>query len=194
MIFIKSDDDGYGFKKIWYLVTDDSKHWKVDRHVCLITDCRSSTEHGHPSPNFRFLTGGVAATKTSEGNSDLNVQVFLNMLPYNALSHFGGGTTDNASDAKKETRLTFQKIQKHLVENSDSDQEIEDITRLYGVERWAMNMGDGFHKDNLAVHHASVVAFGDTDRSNHSEVHHRQLIQSLHDVNSNDLVISQATF
>ena len=41
---------------------------------------------------------------------------------------------------------------------------------------------DLFHADNLAFTHASIAAFGETERNNHRQRHHRQLLQSIHDL------------
>jgi hypothetical protein len=65
----------FGFHVLWYTVSDDSKHFNRDRHVCVISaqDQDETTDDTTPKPCFRFLTAGIAATKDSDGNSDLNV-------------------------------------------------------------------------------------------------------------------------
>ena len=53
---------------------------------------------------------------------------------------------------------------------------------INGVDRKIIQLGDPFHIDNLAVNAASIAAFGDTEKNNHRQIHHRQLLQSLHDL------------
>ena len=52
--------------------------------------------------------------------------------------------------------------------------------------------GDPFHIANLAVTWASLAVFGDTERDNHRQVHHRQLLQSLHTLRDADSAYAQA--
>ena len=52
-------------------------------------------------------------------------------------------------------------------------------------------MGDPYHIDNLMVAHASLAAFGETERDNHRQRHHRQLIQSVRDLIKTDPDLAQ---
>jgi len=76
------------------------------------------------------------------------------------MSHFGGGTTDNASDAAKEVCITFDKILNMV----KSDANLKDMGSLYGYKRLPMRLGDPFHNANLVVSGASVAAFGNSKR------------------------------
>jgi len=61
-----------------------------------------------------------------------------------------------------------------------------------GVERRPIAFGDPFHIANLCVTWASIFAFGDTEKADHSQVHHRQLLQSIHSLHSADVAFSQS--
>lgn len=176
--------DEYGFRRLWYMVSDDSRHFDMDRHVCLMTAHRPRKDKSDATPNpcFRLLTAAAAVSKGSAGNSALNIEAAQERLSEEAIKHFGGGTTDNAADALLETRSTFDGIMDRC--------EVED-TFLYGVARRPLQLGDPFHKDNLVCEKATTAAFGLTERDNHSEIGHPQLLQSFHDVHSKDRIESQ---
>ena len=61
-----------------------------------------------------------------------------------------------------------------------------------GVKRRAINFGDPFHIANLVVTWASIGAFGDTEKAYHTQVHHRQLLQSMHSLHNDNSTFSQA--
>ena len=69
---------------------------------------------------------------------------------------------------------------------------IHDIIYENGVKRRPIAFGDPFHVANLCVTWASVYAFGDTEKADHSQVHHRQVLQSIHTLHSSDNNYSQA--
>jgi hypothetical protein len=73
----------------------------------------------------------------------------------------------------------------------DPHPDAADMRYFYGVKRRPTMNGDMFHIDNLMCLHASNHAFGETERREHSQVHHRQLLQSLHDIHKNDRLVSQ---
>ena len=52
--------------------------------------------------------------------------------------------------------------------------------------------GDPFHVANLCVTWASIFAFGDTEKCDHSQCHHRQVLQSIHSLHASDKGASQA--
>ena len=108
-------------------------------------------------------------------------------LPLRAAAHIGGGTTDNASDAINETKAVF----KLMMDALDADPTLQSLRMSFGVERRAIIMGDPYHIDNLAVKWASVTAFGQTVRGDHRQTHHRQLLQSIHDLRMKDPVGAQ---
>ena len=53
-----------------------------------------------------------------------------------------------------------------------------------GVERRPIPFHDPYHIANLCVTWASVFAFGDTEKADHTHVHHCQLLQSIHSLHS----------
>jgi hypothetical protein len=175
-----------GFKLLFYTVSDDSKHKKRSRHAVLMstpsTKDMDAEEQDYPTPSFRLLTTDEALTTDSDGNSDLNLKTLMNAVSVKSLTHYGGNVSDNANDAVKEGKLTFQKLMRTLP--------LED-QKLYGVERLPIIFGDPYHNDNLCMQHASLASWGETERDNHSEVHHRQMMQSLHDIHASDRIFSQ---
>lgn len=73
---------------------------------------------------------------------------------------------------------------------------MQDVTpekrMIFGVEKKPVNMEDPYHDDNLIVGAVSITAFGETEKGNSRQKHHRQLIQSIHDLHSYDPALSQA--
>jgi hypothetical protein len=69
---------------------------------------------------------------------------------------------------------------------------INDMLYEKGVEHRVLGFGDPFHIANLCVTWASVYAFGDTEKTDHTQAHHRQLLQSLHSLHTDDIPFSQA--
>jgi hypothetical protein len=65
------------------------------------------------------------------------------------------------------------------------------LTTRFGVPRHSIELGDPFHINNLIVTLASLAAFGETERNNHRQTHHRQLIQSIHDIHKKAKKLSQ---
>ena len=110
-------------------------------------------------------------------------------LSLKVIAHYNWGNSDNAGDAQKEIQLTFTKMTDLLEESNDP--EIRDMKKLYGFNRLPISFGDLFHINNLIVTWASNIAFGETERGNHSEVHHCQLLQSLFDLVSHDRDFAQ---
>ena len=146
-----------GFKRYWYSVTDDSKHFKLDRHALMI----SFQEEASKSPSYKVLTVSAAASKDSKGNTELNVSKIKESLSPKVIGCYGGNASDHASDARKESRDTFTQ----LLTNYRLEHDV--VPKLILI-------CDLFHADNLAVTHASTAAFGDTERNNHRQRHHRQ--------------------
>jgi hypothetical protein len=107
--------------------------------------------------------------------------------------HYGGGTNDNAADVQKEIRCTFENIMSTAKSDDNFDERsINDMLYENGVERKVLGLGDPFHIANLCVTWASVYAFGDTEKAEHTQVHHHQLLQSLHSLHTDDIHFSQA--
>jgi hypothetical protein len=86
---------------------------------------------------------------------------------------------------------TFNRIFKHLKESADNNEEQIKSTTRFGVPWRSIELGDPFHIDNLIVTLASLAAFGETERNNHRQTHHRQLIQSIHDIHKKAKKLSQ---
>ena len=163
----------HGFTRYFYSITDDSKHFKVDRHAVMYS-CR---ENDNVPPAFKVLTVSTSASKDSKSNAKLNCDTMKSSFTPNIIKHYGGNVSDNATDAKKESRVTFATLVGDRIEN--------------GVQPRPILLCNLFHADNLAVHHASVTAFGDTERNNHRQRHHRQLLQSIYDLHMIDQSLSQ---
>ena len=70
--------------------------------------------------------------------------------------------------------------------------EVSDLTTeqtnelLFGSKapHCVITFDDPFYGANLCVTQASIFVFGDTEKTDHSQVHHRQLLQSLHSLHS----------
>ena len=165
----------HGFKRYWYSVTDDSKHFKLDRHALMISFQEEATE----SPSHKVLTVSAAASKGSKGNTELNVNKIKASLSSKIIVCYGGNASDHANDARKESRDTFTQL-------------LADDRLEHGLVPKPILICDLFHADNLAVTHASMAAFGDTERNNHRQRHHRQLLQSLYDLFTLDRLKHQA--
>ena len=180
-----------GFPRYWYSITDDSKHHKEDRHAALMSALEGD------GPCFKLLTTSVAGSKDSDGNSKLNVSTILNMLPLNVVAHYGGNVSDNASDAMLEGEKTFGLLMEELATHEVGEDGLVMTNMVHGVRRRVVRFGDPFHIDNLAVKDASIKAFGEMERdpdnkqSQHSQVHHRQCLQSIYDMFSRDRVVCQ---
>ena len=179
-----------GFPLSWYSLSDDSEHHGRKRHVLLITATKGRSEE-FLNPCFRFVTASEAVSGDSEGNSKLNVDKLIGYLPIATLAHYGGNVTDNANSAIDESRKTFNGTIKHLEDSAENEEERIKLTTRFGVPRRSIELGDPFHIDNLIVTLESIAAFGDTERGNHRQSHHRQLIQSIHDVHKKVKTLSQ---
>jgi hypothetical protein len=138
------------------------------------------------------VTASEVALGYSEGNSKLNVDKLIDYLPLTTLAHYdGGNVTDNANSEINESRKTFNGTIKHLEVSAINQEERILLTTWFGVPRRSIELGDPFHIDNLIVTLASTAAFGETDRNNHRQTHHRQLIQSIHDIDKKAKQLSQ---
>jgi hypothetical protein len=94
---------------------------------------------------------------------------------------------------KKEIRCTFENIMSTAKSDDNFDnRSINDMLYENGVEHRVLGFGDPFHIANLCVKWASVYAFGNTEKADHTQVHHRQLLQSLHSLHTDDIPFSQA--
>ena len=92
-------------------------------------------------------------------------------------SFYGGGTNDNDGDSQKEIRCTFSEIMEVVRDVDDlTAEEVHDIIFENGVLRRPIVFGDPYHIANICVTWASIYAFGDTGKFDHSQVHHRQVL------------------
>ena len=73
-----------------------------------------------------------------------------------------------------------------------SEMEAKEMCFENGVERRPIAFGDPYHVANLCVTWASIYTFEDTEKCNHSQVHHRQVLQSIHTLHSKERDFSQA--
>jgi len=71
------------------------------------------------------------------------------------------------------------------------DAGLDDLTKIYGMDRWCIVHNDLFHCCNLAIQHCSEKGLGITEKGNNRQVHHRQAMQTLHDVVISDRVKAQ---
>jgi len=173
-----------GFLRYFYSSSDDSKHFNRNRHVCLI----SQLINDHPG--FRHITSSVNEVKSD--NAGKNSEAIIDVLGLRNAAHYGGGCNDNAADAQNEIGVTFRKIMDE-VRALDEGNDIRQLLYENGVEveRRPIKYGDPYHISNLAVSHASEAAFGGTEHGDHSQVHHCQLLQSIHDLHSSDKPFAQ---
>ncbi len=94
---------------------------------------------------------------------------------------------------KKEICCTFENIMSTAMSDDNFDNRyINNMLYENGVQHRVLGFGDPFHISNLCVTQASVYAFGDTKKADHTQVHHPQLLQSLHSLHTDDIPFSQA--
>ena len=131
------------------------KHDQVDRYTVLM----SAIKHG--TSCFKLLTASSVRSKYFDGNSDLNFYTMCDKIPINISSHYGGNVSDNTNDALKEQESTFGTVMNEM------KQKLSNSNVIFGVDRNVIYFGVPFHIDNLAVTHASIAAFGETEKENH---------------------------
>ena len=112
------------------------------------------------------------------------------------LPWIGGGTSDNASAARLELRMTFNRIMDKC--ESKYEEEVEDGVdnpspdhMAWGVKRKPIVMFDAPHIDNICVNAASTVFSGLPEKGKHDQYHPMQLLQSIHDLHSQNRKLSQ---
>ena len=176
----------HGFQQYFYLSANDSKHFKRNRHVLVLSsfeDDEQATFSATPAdPTFRHVTSSVSMVKSS--NSTKNAADIIDLLGLPTAAFIAGGTNDNAADAQVEISETCNKIWDE-VERSD-DEEVKHLRIVNGVRRRPIVFGDPFHWANLAVMYASKGMAGDTVNGEHEQIHHRQLLMSMHSLHSDD--------
>lgn len=181
-------------RRYFYMSSDDSKHFKKNRHVAIMTTfegCGTGewTIANFVMPSCRLVTSAVNMVKSN--NAEMNAKELVRLLGLEGAGHLGGGTTDNAADALQETRATFENVMNMCSASNDEHISIRALPFVNGVRRRPIVFGDPFHWANLAVMHTSLAYAGDTENAEHEQVHHRQALMSLHSLHSDDAGYSQ---
>ena len=169
----------HGFRRVLYSSSDDSEHYDRNHHVVVCSTNSKDDECADQEaiqPSYRHVTSSVSAIKSE--NATVNSAAIVNIYgPYHS-SFYGDGTNDNAGDAQKEIRTNFDNIMRYVQDSDMSAEQIHNLLFENGVLRRVIAFGDPFHVANLTVTWASIYAFGDTKKANHSQVHHLQLCRS----------------
>ncbi len=103
----------HGFQTYMYLSSDDSKHFKCNRHVLLLSHFDESTSNEDHltvlfEPTFRLVS--TAPNKVKSDNYKKNADDIISLLGIETAVFLNGGLNDNAPDAQKEIRLTVEGI------------------------------------------------------------------------------------
>ena len=99
--FVESKDQLYGFLRLWYSSTDDTKHGKSDNHHVVIRTgdyIYGKNDDGFSiDPFFDCLSSFQSVTKDTKGNVNHNVAVFEDACYGDnfVLGCYGGNTSDN---------------------------------------------------------------------------------------------------
>ena len=91
----------------------------------------------------------------------MNGDELIDLLGLEVAGYVGGGTTDNAIYAIKETRDTFNSIMDACSKSEDAN--INKVPYINVVRRRPLAFGNTYHWGNLAVMYASKLMAGDTD-------------------------------
>jgi hypothetical protein len=179
----------HGFRTLFYSSSDASIHHSRNRHVIIIS-VNQSTQPNKIDPSFRMLSCSVSAVKTSKFNADKCAESIIKGVGLEGAAYYSGGTNDNAPDAQNEILLTFEEVIKRILASGNPI--LISLIRENGVLRKAIFMGDPFHIANLVVNWFSVICWGEKERDNHEQVHHLQLMQSIHSLCADDAGYAQA--
>ena len=182
----------YGFQRHFHISSDDSKHFKKNRHILIMTtfagcDMDEWTTANFVNPTCRLVTSAVNMVKSS--NAKMNADELITLIGLESAAYIGGCTTDNAGDALNEGKNTFKYIMSECANSGDDN--LIALCKINGVERRPITFGDPYHWANLAVMHASKGMSGDTENGEHEQIHHRQLLMSMHSLHSDDAGYSQ---
>ena len=183
----------HGFQRFFFSSSDDSKHFKLNRHVLIISTFDGGNElYGWCSlltdPTFCHVCLLPSMVKSS--NAQKNADEIIQLLGLENASYYLGGCNDNASDAQNEILMTHTIIMKALKDSDDDN--LNDLIYTNGVRRRPIVFGAPFHWANLAVMNASKCMAGDTINGEHEQIHHRQCLMSMHSMHSDDPSYSQA--
>lgn len=172
-----------GFPVLYYLISDDTNHGKHDtRHAVIKTGV-----YPDGKPRYIVLTSSAAITKDAKGNADLNVEVLKKHVDPDVLPFLGGGTVDNAGSARAEIHQTVNDLMDYIEEETETPE----LARFFGVRRRAIIIPDFFHVDNIAINESSITFSGDIVRGDFGQFHPRQFLQSIHDIHSRNMQMSQ---
>jgi len=141
-----------GFVQYYYMVSDGSKHQGRDRHGVIMT---KSNTTGKPA-FLPLTTSDPMGASDAEGLATLNFETSKAKVPLDIFAHYGGQTTDNASVAVLERKLTFSKTMGHLQEENYSHAvypEVMSTNCVNGVEQLIVDAGDLYHINNLCMGH-----------------------------------------
>ena len=145
---------------------------------------------------FCHVSSAVCNVKSETATQ--NAQHVIDMLGLETAVYYGGGTNNNAPDAQLEILTMFDLIMEKVeqwgadhADNEEMQHKIHDLLYENGVQRRVISFGDPFHIANLVVTWASIGAFGDVERDDHSQCHHRQLLMSMHSLHDDNKQFSQ---
>lgn len=168
--------------------SDDSKHFKLNWHMLLISTFGNEENPDLFDPSFQNVTFAPSMVKTN--NAKVNADAIIDLLGVEYATYYGGGCNDNANDAQAEIRSTFDLIMEKVEGNPDED--IYNLAYINGVKGRPIAFVDPFHWANLAVMSASKGYSGDTENGEHEQVHHWQCMMSMHSLHSDDPPYSQS--
>ena len=103
----------YGFQSYFLLSSDDLNHFKLNRHILIITTFEGCDTEEWTTSNFVYPTCGLvtsAVNMVKSSNAQINVNELIDLLGLELAGYVGEGTTDNATDSIKETQETFNII------------------------------------------------------------------------------------
>ena len=183
----------HGFQVYTYFSADDSKHHNRNRHVCLLStfqDDGLDYINVPFQPSFRLITTSPSEVKSE--NYQKNADDIIHTLgDIETAAYVNGGLNDNANDAQKEIFDTIEEIQKRVDATNDEDL-INRMNFINGVRRRPIRCGDPYHWGSLGCMHGSWGMSGDTVNGEHEQIHHRQLLMSMHSLHTDKRDFSQA--
>ncbi|EJK60199.1 hypothetical protein THAOC_19496, partial [Thalassiosira oceanica] len=180
----------YGFLRFWYTATDDAKQKKITHHVTLRSgDYGPRSDEGNDfdpdfniRPFFDSIGVGPSVTKDNNGNARRNFDDICDVCgtDYEVQSRYNGNASDNAAigEGVKTCELNMAYLKTQW--DAKADELYGEIRDIY------YNHADPFHCCNLAIQHASEKGLGETEKGDSRQFHHRQFMQTLHDLASVD--------
>jgi len=162
---------------------------KRNRHV-LIISTPSNDDVSNLQPSYRHVTSSVSAVKSASAVK--NADAIIDMVGLEGAASLAGATCDNAADAQLEIKDTFSEIMQRIKSSGNDEDWITSMLYENEVLRRHIAYGDPYHVGNLVVTWASIFAFGETEKEDHMQVHHRQLMQSIYSLHADDKNLSQA--